>query len=147
MKIEMNLLTTPEKFFNLLLQSAKDDIEQAMNEKISTRDIVSGYTYQKTLENKLGAKGNARTILTKVKEPTIYEARFETARGVNTISYKIQKLEVGIQIIYEESYEPANKTYDLNNKIMTFFYNRSNQKRMKQMLKRMEVYLSEQEIQ
>ncbi|MDR2833634.1 MAG: DUF3284 domain-containing protein [Streptococcaceae bacterium] len=133
-----------KSFFDMILTSAKYDIEQSTKEAIALEDIKTGFTYKKDLTNKVGKMGDSITTLTTVDVPFVYEASFKTARGINTVSYKVEQLSDGINVTYSEDYIPATSTLQLNNKIVSIFFKRSNKKRMKGMLKMMEEHLLKQ---
>jgi len=134
--------TTATRFYELLLTSVKHDIEQKTGEPIELSDIQSGYVYEKLLTNKMGSQGAAKTTLTHIEPPHLYEAAFDTARGTNTVTYQITELAAQlIEVTYREKYEPINRVAGLNHRIMSFFYNRSNRKRMLQLLQQMKAHL------
>lgn len=142
MEVEVKIKATAAEMFDLLMNSAKHDIEQATGEEILLDDLVSGYTYEKKLVNKLGSEGNATGTLAKIEKPHIYEAEFSTIRGVNKLSYELKPLEDGyLNVIYKEHYEPISKNAELNFKFTNFFYKNSVKKRMVRMIYMMEAHI------
>jgi len=134
--------TTAERFYDLLMNSIKHDIEQKTGTPVDLKDLKSGYVYKTRLTNKLGKQGTAKAVLTKIERPYCYEAQFETQRGINTISYHIKDLDNDlIEVTYSEYYASGSTAITLNFKIMSFFYKRSTRKRMLYLLKQMNQHL------
>jgi hypothetical protein len=144
MKVEVKIKATADELYSLLMNSAKHDIEQATNQNISLEDLISGYTYEKKLTNKLGKQGSAIGTLTKVQKPYTYEAEFKSSRGINKLAYHLEPLDAGyLNVTYSEAYEPINKIADLNFKIMNFFYKKSTRKRMIRLIQMMEAHIGQ----
>ena len=144
MKAVKKMKASPEEFYDLMLNSAVYDVEQATGKKVSVEEIKTGYTYRKNLTNKLGKEGSAIGTFTKIEKPYIYEMDFKTARGHNKISYHIAKVDnQSIEVTYEEIYEPVDKRHDMNSKIMMFFYKKSTEKQAKRRLDMMEQHLQQ----
>ena len=140
--VSYQMNATADRFYDLLMNSVKYDIEQKTGTDVDLRDIKSGYVYKTRLTNKLGRKGVAKATLTKIEHPYCYEAQFETPRGVNTISYHIKDLDDDvIEITYSEQYASGSAAVTLNFKIMSFFYKRSTRRKMFYILNQMDRYL------
>lgn len=141
MEVRVELKVKAEDFFDLIINSLLYDIENTTHQKISKDEIQKGFTYKKYLTNKLGKQGASMITITELEYPHMYCASFKTARGINTISYEIVENESCIELIYREDYEALSKIKDINHKIMNFFYNRGNKKKMRDMFLRMEDYI------
>lgn len=142
MKVEKKMQVSEAELFDLILTSAKADVEKATGK---TADIETGFSYRKNLTNKLGKEASAIGTFTKVEAPTAYEVEFKTARGINKIAYHLEKADDGgILVSYEELYDAVDSRHSLNDRIVSFFYKRASKKRMLHMLNLMEQYILEQ---
>jgi len=145
MEVEVKIKGTADELFSLLMNSIKHDIESATGEDINLEELVSGYRYEKNLTNKLGKEGSATGTLTTINPPTLYEAAFQSKRGINRLSYKLEQLDDDtLHVTYSETYEPVDKNSELNFKFVNLFYRRSFRRRSTQMLKLMEIHIQEQ---
>lgn len=145
MQVKKKMTATPEEMYELLMTSLKHDIEQSIGQEIKLEEIKTGYSYSKKLMNKLGRQANATANLTNIEKNRAYEAAFVSARGTNTISYTIDKVDdTTIEVTYEEGYEPATAAQGVNHKVMSWFYKRSTNKKATRLLGMMDAYLQEQ---
>ena len=138
-EVKERLYVQPEDFFQKIEESIVYDIEQSVGKKIKP---YKGYKYKKKMKSKVGKKGNVEILITEFKYPSNYSAEFKSLTGVNKISYAIDKIEdYCIEVTYNESFEGKSKSYNLNFKLMNFFYKRKAKKRAHRMLKAIESYL------
>lgn len=143
MEVVKRLKVTADELFDLMMTSAKHDVEQATGEK--PKEITTGFTYRKNLTNKLGKEGGSIGTFTKIEKPSVYEIEFKSARGLNKVSYVIEKIDdETIEVTYSESYDGVSGRHDLNQRIVGWFYKRSLKKRMEGMLSMMEQHIKSQ---
>lgn len=143
MEVKLHLNVKANEFFDLIINSLVYDVENSTQQKINKEDIKAGYEYKKVLTNKIGNKGTANVKITQLNYPTDYAISFFTKHGENTISYNIVEEDEGIEITYQEKYIASKKSKEINHKVMSFFYDRGNKKRIQQLLFNMERYILE----
>ena len=80
------------------------------------KELKAGFTYQKTLNAKLGGAQHVTTKITEFEPPRLYAASITSSRGVNTVRYEIEPIEGqdAISVVYEEGYEGDKTLNDLN---------------------------------
>lgn len=142
--VEVNerLYVSAEDFFTQIAESIAYDIKESTGKNIRTSQLHKGYSYTKTLKNKVGRQGNVKVTIAEFEYPKSYVAQFKSSTGVNMISYQIEVLdEDSIGVSYKESFEGDTKTHDANFKLVSFFYNRKAKKRAKNMLRSLEKYI------
>lgn len=128
-------------FFKKIEESISYDIEQSVGKKIKP---YKGYKYTKKMKSKMGRKGNVEILIKEFKPPICYSASFKSLNGINEISYTIDKIEdYCIDVIYKESFQGNKTSYNLNYKLMNFFYKNRAKKRARRMIKAIEAYLQQ----
>lgn len=144
--VEVNekLYVTAEDFFTQLAESIAYDVSESTGKKIRPKQLHKGYSYHKTMKNKVGRKGSVKVVITEFDYPLSYSAEFHSVNGVNKMGYHIEKLEDGfIGVSYMEDFEGKTKSQDLNFRFMNVFYKKRAQKRARKMLRAIEAYIQE----
>lgn len=142
MEVTMDLKVSQETFFDFLVASIIQDIEQNTGKKITKADIKAGYSYDKKLKTKVGKMGSANVTIVTFEPNTQYVASFESNQGTNFISYKMKSLEVDkTNVIYTEEFIAADKPKEWNFKLVHFFYKKKSEKRAETNLKNIESYI------
>lgn len=145
MEVNEKLYVKAEDLFDQMAGSVAYDISNSTGKKVRAKNIKKGYTYTKRLKNKLGRKGEVKVTITEFEAPKKYAAEFESVNGINTLSYEITDLGDSIGVTYKEDFVGATKLKSLNNKMMTFFYNRGSKKKARRLLRAMEQYVLHQQ--
>lgn len=145
MEVSEKLYVTAEEFWNTLENSLAYDITQATGKNVRPKQIKKGYSYTKTLKNKVSRKGGVKITITDFDQPKKYAAQFESAQGVNTISYEIEQLDdEHIGVTYREGFDGASGAKSANFKFMSFFYNRGAKKKATRLLRAIEKSILDQ---
>lgn len=119
------------------------DIHNTTGKKVKESDLGTGYKYRKKLQGRSGKEGS---VTTRIDELTsgCYRASFESAQGINYLSYHYQEDENGkVNLRYEENFDAQSKSKELNFQLMSFLYKRSNKKRINLMLTQIEHLIQE----
>ena len=82
-------------FFKHIAESVAYDISEATGKKVRVKQLHKGFSYKKTMKNKVGRKGEVDINITEWDPPHIYKAEFSSYGGVNTLSYEIEDLADG----------------------------------------------------
>ncbi len=142
MKKETILEVSASEFYQQLLQSAKYDIEQVTNKKITLLDVEKGFSYKKKLRNKIGKEDLAVIRSVSLVKDVCYEIEVKGTQGTNHMRYSIERLgENRIKVAYEEEFLSQSKLKSANHKIMTLFYNYSAKQRMGKLFNQIESYI------
>lgn len=145
MQVSEKLYVSAQEFWNTLENSLAYDITQATGKNVRAKQIKKGYSYTKTLKNKVSRKGGVKITITDFDEPKKYAAKFESGQGVNTISYEIEQLdEDHIGVTYSEGFEGASGAKSANFKFMSFFYNKGAKKKATRLLRAIEKSILDQ---
>lgn len=132
-------------FFKHIAESVAYDISEATGKNVRVKQIHPGFTYKKTMKNKVGRKGDVEVDITEWNPPRIYKAEFKSYGGVNTLSYEIEELEDGrIGVTYTEDFQGKNRTSNWNFKLMNLFYKGKAKKRAVRLLRAVEKYAQEE---
>lgn len=138
------LHVTADEFYHFLQEMAIQDIKEATGKTVSIKDVKAGYRYKKSLKTKTGQTGSVKTEITSLT-PQYYSVQFKSAQGLNQLSYSYQPLDhSSITCTYEEAFIGKSTVMDLNYKIMSVFYKRSNKKKAQLMLKQIEQIITDQ---
>lgn len=143
MEITRTMDVSMEEMNTFIKNMVLQDILHATGKKVKESDIGAGYKYRKKLKGRSGKEGNVSTRIDELKEGC-YRASFESAQGINYLSYQYEMSEDGkLNLCYKEDYTAQSKSKELNFQLMSFLYKRSNRKRMKLMLEHIEHLIQE----
>lgn len=143
MIVKKQLNVTLDEFYEFIQEMILQDIKEATGKTVEIHDIHQGYKYKKQLTGRTGQVGHVKT---EIKDFTrnSYSAIFRSAQGFNTISYTYQPTsDSAIELTYEEEFLSDSTLMNLNFKLMSFFFNRSNKKRIDMMLNQIEGIITE----
>ncbi|MDF9824637.1 hypothetical protein M2475_001139 [Breznakia sp. PF5-3] len=144
MEVSRIIRGSEEKCFSILMASLLEDIEAAEGKKVKLEDIGKGYNYTKQLQNKLGKAGTIRVTIVEIDSPSVYKASFESAQGVNTLSYILEKVDdTHFKLTYNEEFLSDKKSNNLNYGLMSKLYKRSNKKKANLVLNQIETLVQE----
>lgn len=144
MKVQVKMAISAEDLFDSIVTSVLYDAEQARGKKVPAKKLKAGFTYQKTLNAKLGGAQHVTTKITEFEPPHLYAASITSSRGVNTVRYEIEPVDGGgINVAYEEGYEGDKALNDLNGKLMGALYSPFAKRKIKQRLRDMETYIKQ----
>ena len=142
MEVNQKLNVGAKEFFDALASSVAHDISQATGKTVTSDQIYSGYCYKKKMRNKMGQESHVDVVIKQFISPSSYEAKFRSSQGTNTIFYEIEDDKDGnIVVHYRERFEGESVFSSLNYKIVSWFYQRSSQKRISRMLLSMESFI------
>ena len=142
MEVTIDLNVSQEAFFDFLVTSIIQDIEQNTSTKILKADIKPGYSYAKKLKTKVGKMGSANVNIVAFEPNAHYAASFESNQGTNFISYQVKKLEADkINVTYIEEFIAADKLKEWNFKLVHFIYKKKSIQRAETNLKNIEAYI------
>lgn len=146
MKVKVKLGVRAEDFFDSIVTSVLYDAEQARGKKVPEKKLKAGFTYQKTLNAKIGGAQHVTTKITDFEPPRLYAASITSSRGVNTVRYEIEPVDDGrtIELVYEEGYTGEKTLNDLNGKLMGTLYGPFAKRKIKKRLQDMERYIKQQ---
>lgn len=143
MEVTRTLAVSVEEMDACIKKMVLEDIKNATGKKVKCSDIGAGYKYRKELKNKMGKVGKVTTRIDALESGN-YRASFESAQGINHLSYSYQPLhENQISLLYLEDYEAISTSKKLNYSLMSFLYKRSNKKRINLMLNQLENFILE----
>lgn len=149
MQINEMLYVDADAFFDQLSREVIYDINVSTNKNVREKQIKKGYSYYKQMKNKIGRKGDVKVTITEFERPRIYSAKFESATGINYMSFEIEQLDKPntIGVTYTEEFDGATTSKSLNHKTAMFLYNRKSEKNARKRLRKMEEYLKQQQTQ
>ena len=90
MKVQVKMGISADDLFDSIVTSVLYDVEQARGKKVPAKKLKAGFTYQKTLNAKLGGAQHVTTKITEFEPPRLYAASITSSRGVNTVRYEIE---------------------------------------------------------
>lgn len=144
-EVQEKLYVSAEDFFNCVAESVAYDISDITGKKTRVKQIHKGFTYNKTMKNKVKQKGDVKVTITEWNPPYEYSAIFASSGGENTLSYQIEDLSDGyIGVTYRENFIGASKNKDMNFKIVNVFYKKKAKRRAVKLLRAIENYVQEE---
>lgn len=145
MKVQVKMGIRAEDLFDSIVTSVIYDAEQARGKKVPAKKIKAGFTYQKTLNAKVGGAQHVTTKITEFEPPFLYAASITSSRGVNTVRYQIEPIDGqdAINVVYEEGYAGDKALNDLNGKLMGALYSPFAKRKIKNRLRGMETYIKQ----
>lgn len=144
-EVQEKLYVSAQDFFNCVAESVAYDISDITGKNTRIKQIHKGFTYTKTMKNKVKQKGDVKVTITEWNPPYEYNAVFASTGGENTLSYRIEDLEDGyIGVTYKEDFMGASKAKEMNFKLVNVFYKKKAKKRAINLLRAIEKYVQEQ---
>lgn len=145
MKVQVKLNVSTEDFFAGIVRSVLYDAEQARGKKVPAKKLKVGFTYQKTLNAKIGGAQHVTTKITEFEAPYRYAASVVSSQGENTVRYELEPVagEDAVKVTYEEGYAGDKTLNDLNGKLMGFLYGPFAKRKIKRRLHDMEAYIKQ----
>ncbi|MDO4437112.1 MAG: DUF3284 domain-containing protein [Coriobacteriaceae bacterium] len=145
MKVQVKLNVSAEDFFAAITRSVLYDAEQARGKKIPVKKLKAGFTYQKSLNAKIGGAQHVTTKITEFEPPRLYAASIISSKGENTVRYELEPVagERAFTLTYEEGYAGDKTLNDLNGKLVGFFYGPSAKRKIKRRFRDMEAYIKQ----
>lgn len=146
MQIKEMLYVNADTFFDQLTKEVIYDIHVSTNKNVREKQLKKGYSYFKTMKNKIGRKGEVKVTITDFERPRIYAAKFESATGTNFMSYEVEKQEDSnmIGVTYTEEFDGMNSSKSMNHKVTMMFYKKRSEKNARKRLRKMEAFLKDQ---
>lgn len=142
MEVKQTLKVSADCFFDTLAASVSYDISRATGITVRPEQIHSGYRYTKKMKNKVKQEGDVQVTIDKYEYPVCYQATFQSAQGINLITYEIEDHKDGsITVLYGESFEGSSAAKTLNYKLVSIFFQHGGKKRMTRTLKAMEEFI------
>lgn len=142
MNIKQRLNVSGKEFFDFIALSVLNDAKESFDDTLTIEDIVEGFSYTKSLVNKVGQKGNTTVKIQEFDLDKCYEAVFESQQGQNILRYEIVILnDQEVEVSYTEDFIAADTIKKWNFDLVNFFYKKKAQKRAEIMLKNIENYI------
>ncbi len=143
MRVVKIMNASEDSLYRLINDMIIQDIHNTYNSQHTIKNLKEGYTYTKEIVNKTGKPGTVQTKIEKL-ELGEYQVSFTSSQGVNTINYSYKEIGDGLlELVYEENFESASKAKRMNHSLMSYFYKRSNKKRINQTLDQIENILKQ----
>lgn len=108
MQIIEKLNCNAEAFYDLMIQSLVQDIENATHKKVDGDTLKSGYKYHKKSAQRKGVGSEITVKIVTLKRPSDYVARFTTVIDTTDVSYHVKKDGEGCIVTYTEEYKQIN---------------------------------------
>lgn len=138
MRVTENLKVNDEKFFSMMMDSLKQDIEQATGKKMEPKE---GLKYKKQSAQRKGAGSKITVKIMKLVMNQEYVVSFMTSIDHTVVSYHIDKLsDSELRVTYEEIYENVS-----NKKVASWqqkWAEKKSAKRARKMLHEVEKYIN-----
>jgi len=135
MKIKMNLQSTPEEFYQVIMDSLKYGLKEHANQKED--DLYEGLEYKKKLATKLGTETSTKFKILELVPNEIYKSKVTHNTDEIFITYKLEPNEMESILLYEEEYNSEKKRKSINHSIvgtiMSPFLKRAKKKQFKAM--------------
>ncbi len=134
MKVEVKLNVQAMEFWNIIVESVKQDAGEGV-------EICEGMVFTKQLPTTLSGVMNAQVKIVEYKEGQVYAADFSTSRSTVHSSYRITEESDGILVSYEEDETFENKMDRWNAKLMKSIYKKSRTKKLVAKLNNIEKHI------
>ena len=109
MNIKQRLNVSGKEFFDFIALSVLNDAKESFDDTLTIEDIVEGFSYTKSLVNKVGQKGNTTVKIQEFDLDKCYEAVFESQQGQNILRYEIVILnDQEVEVSYTEDFIAAD---------------------------------------
>lgn len=143
MEVKKQLNVSKEELNAFIKSMVLQDIKNATGKNVKESDIGTGYKYHKKLKGRTGKEGKVCTRIDTLTSGC-YRASFESAQGINYLAYNYESDgEDKVNVCYEEGFNSSSNAKDLNHRLMSFLYKRSNKKRINLMLTHIEKLIQE----
>ncbi len=104
MEVNVQLMITPEEFFDAISEAIALDIQQATGKHVRPKNIKRGMSYTK----KVNKRQSYQVTITAYEYPKVYSSRIDSTNGSNFMSYSVEPLDEGIGITYKEELIKSN---------------------------------------
>lgn len=142
-EVKRILKVSADSFYNHIISSLRYELDQYGKAKV---EIKEGVCYQKPMTTKVGTKGMADVVITKLTDSE-YGAEFKSNQGTTVTHYKIEPVDdQSCTVTYCEDFIGASQTKQLNYKLMSVLYRRKSIKRMNYLLTAIEVHLNKEGV-
>lgn len=139
MVIERDLKVTPEEFYEYMIDTVVEQIENTFGKSIDRSRIKSGYSHKTQMTNrKTGSKRTTKYSITKAEPNKEFATVFSSADYRTKVSYKMSEAPQGMHIIYEQKTtwtHPEQEPSGLGGKIDQFILRRKLTRSLKQVEK------------
>ena len=143
MEVSRILDVTMNEMDAFISQMVIQDIQEATNKTVDSKDVKPGYSYTKKLMGRNGREGRVKTTIRSL-ESGKYHASFKSTQGMNHLCYTYEPTEDGrVNLTYSEEYDASSNSNNLNFKVMNFLYKRSNEKRVGKILANIELLIQQ----
>lgn len=138
MKVAKQLNVSVQQFYDFVCKMVIKDISSVTKSEVDISQLKDGYSYNKTLMNKMGKLEIVKTCIEKINASE-YTVSFKSKYGVNILSYSYRPLENdSIMVEYNEDYIGTNSSTSLSYNLLSFVSSYSHKKRMKKLLTEIE---------
>lgn len=142
MEILLNLAVTSKEFFEFIIDSVVNDVNEKTNKNVSRKDIVRGFHYTKQIPNKVGKEAKVKVLVRELNLNERYTAVIISGQGENVISYEVKELFDGsIDVKYSEEFIAEDKMSKWNFNIVNVFYKRRAKKKAIKLVRNIEAYI------
>lgn len=142
MEILLNLAVTSKEFFEFIIDSVVNDVNEKTNKNVSRKDIVRGFHYTKQIPNKVGKEAKVKVLVRELNLNEKYTAVIISGQGENVISYEVKELFDGsIDVKYSEEFIAEDKMSKWNFNIVNVFYKRRAKKKAIKLVRNIEAYI------
>lgn len=142
MEVLLNLAVTSKEFFEFIIDSVVNDVNDKTNKNVSRKDIVRGFHYTKQIPNKVGKEAKVKVLVRELNLNKKYTAVIISGQGENVISYEVEELTDGsIDVKYSEEFIAEDKMSKWNFNIVNVFYKRRAKKKAIKLVRNIEAYI------
>lgn len=142
MEVLLNLAVTSKEFFEFIIDSVVNDVNEKTNKNVSRKDIVRGFHYTKQIPNKVGKEAKVKVLVRELNLNEKYTAVIISGQGENVISYEVEELTDGsIDVKYSEEFIAEDKMSKWNFNIVNVFYKRRAKKKAIKLVRNIEAYI------
>lgn len=144
MKVNKTINQPIKKIFEVLYNSLIEDIKLS-NSSVNKEKVKSGFTYKKKLSPQVGKEVEVNVNILELENPTKYKVSFDSSKGVNYLSYYLEKIDENTtKVELEEKYVVSDTINNWNYIFVSFILSRKLKKRLKNQLSQIETILNKE---
>lgn len=144
MKVNKTINQPIKKIFEVLYNSLIEDIKLS-NSSVNKEKVKSGFTYKKKLSPQVGKEVEVNVNILELENPTKYKVSFDSSKGVNYLSYYLEKIDENTtKVELEEKYVASDTINNWNYIFVSFILSRKLKKRLKYQLSQIETILNKE---
>ena len=144
MKVNKTINQPIKKIFEVLYNSLIEDIKLS-NSSVNKEKVKSGFTYKKNLSPQVGKEVEVNVNILELENPTKYKVSFDSSKGVNYLSYYLEKIDENTtKVELEEKYVASDTINNWNYIFVSFILSRKLKKRLKNQLSQIETILNKE---